>query len=107
MKVFIAAACAALISGAASAACVGTESFKTCTDASGNSYTVSRAGNTTMMNGFNSQTGSSWSQNSLRTGNSTFTYGQDADGNSWNATSNAFGTYGTDSDGNSFYSPNF
>src|SRR5690606_22437277 len=31
---------------------------------SGNDYTVQRFGNTTMMNGYNAQTGNSWSQNS-------------------------------------------
>lgn len=92
----------------ASAACFGSGTFKTCTDSSGNNYTVSKFGNSTVVNGYNSNTGSSWSQNSTRFGNSTFTNGNDADGNSWNSTTTKFGTqsytYGTDSDGNSFSS---
>jgi hypothetical protein len=42
------------------AACLGTGSFSTCTDASGNHYTVNRFGNQTMMNGYNASTGYTW-----------------------------------------------
>ena len=91
----------------ANATCVGTGTFKTCTDSSGNNYTVSHFGTTTMVNGNNPNTGNSWSQQSYRFGNTTQKYGRDAQGKSWNQTSTPQGSYGTDSDGNSFYTPNW
>lgn len=97
----------ALTGGAlAQSTCFGSDSFKTCTDASGNSYTISKFGNSTLLQGNNARTGSSWSQQSYTYGNTTQTYGQSADGDSWNMTQFASpsGTqyFGTDSDGNSF-----
>ena len=90
----------------AGASCVGSGSLQTCFDDSGNSYTVNRLGNQTIVSGYNSRTGNSWSQNSTHIGNSTYTNGIDADGNSWNSTSTRVGNTviqsGTDSDGNSF-----
>jgi hypothetical protein len=58
------------------------------------------------MDGYNSQTGSTWSQDSYRLGNSTFTNGQ-TNGRPWDETEQNLGggmrsIYGTDSDGNSF-----
>lgn len=98
----------AALTSTVSAACFGSGTLRTCYDNSGNSYTVNRLGNTTITNGYNSQTGSTWSQNSTTMGNTTFHSGQAANGNSWNATQNNFGkwsnTYGTDSRGNSFSS---
>lgn len=96
----------AVLAGTAGADCVGTEQIKTCTDAQGNTYTVQRFGNQTVMNGYNTQTGNSWTQNSQTYGNQTYTQGQAADGSSWSmtqqrSTTGTF-TYGTDSDGNSF-----
>lgn len=70
----------------AEASCFGTKSFSTCTDDSGNSYQVQRYGNTTQMQGYNPRTGSNWSQQSYDTGNTTFHYGQDSRGRSWNST---------------------
>jgi hypothetical protein len=101
---FAAAMAAFLMTGAANAGCIGSGSFQTCNDASGNSYTVNRFGNTTTMNGYNSQTGSTWSQNSNTVGNTTFHNGTSSDGNSWNLTDQRIGSsrniFGTDSRGN-------
>ncbi len=95
-----------VFSGLANADCIGSDSFKTCNDNSGNSYTVKKFGNSTSVNGHNAKTGSSWNQNSQKVGNTTFTNGYDADGNSWNSTATKVGSStfvsGTDSDGNSF-----
>lgn len=94
----------ALVSPAA-AACFGTGSLQTCYDESGNSYSVSRFGNNTIVNGHNSRTGSSWSQQSSTFGNTTYHSGQ-TNGQSWNATDQRLGNmrmiYGTDSNGNHF-----
>src|SRR4051812_4196421 len=103
---FIASVAMILMIGAANAGCVGSGSFQTCNDASGNSYTVNRFGNTTTMNGHNAQTGSSWSQNSNTFGNTTTHSGTASNGNSWNSTETRTGNtrsiHGTDSQGNSF-----
>ncbi len=105
---FVAKAMAALVlavsvTGAAHANCYGSGNFQTCYDASGNSYTVQRIGSQTIVNGYNADTGSNWSQHSTRIGNSTYTQGYDADGDSWNQTStrigNSVSVYGTDSNG--------
>ncbi len=105
MKYFLAIA---LVFGASQsmAECFGSDSFQTCYDGSGNSYTVNRYGNTTSTNGYNAQTGSTWSQQSHTYGNITQHNGA-SNGNSWNMTQtqNGFGqTFsGTDSGGNSFH----
>lgn len=95
-----------LIASAAHAGCFGSESFKTCTDDSGNSYTINRLGNSTYMQGSNPYTGNTWSQETHRSGNSSNTYGMDSDGNNWNSntyrTPSGSTTYGTDSNGRSF-----
>lgn len=85
MRIAIVLACT-LFASTAGAACFGSSNFQTCNDSSGNSYTVNRMGNTTMMQGHNSRTGSSWSQNSNTFGDTTFHNGQDSRGNSWNTT---------------------
>ena len=88
--------------------CVGTSSFRTCSDASGNMYSTQRIGDMSMTNGHNARTGSTWNQTTQRIGdNMSITNGRDADGNSWNATTHKIGEdmymqSGTDSDGNSF-----
>lgn len=93
----------------ASANCTGYGAYRTCYDAqSGNSYTVNRYGNTTRMNGYNSNTGSTWNSTTNRYGNSSNTQGYDSNGNSWNSNTYDYGngnstTYGTDSSGKSFY----
>src|SRR5262249_50298908 len=86
------------------AACFGSDAFSTWTDNSGNTYNIQRFGNQTFMQGSNEGTGSTWSQNSMTLGNSTYINGRSSDGNSWNENIQHFGnmtTYsGTDSDGN-------
>jgi hypothetical protein len=77
---------ALLAASTASANCIGTGSFRTCYDDSGNNYTVNRMGNSTYMNGYNSQTGSNWSQQTHTYGNTTLQSGQDSRGNNWNTT---------------------
>ena len=102
------AVAAMLAANQASAACTGTDAYKTCRDAQGNSYTVQQIGNQTTVRGRNANTGSTWSQSTQRIGNSSYTRGRDRDGNSWNASSSTYGnttyTRGRDSDGNSFSS---
>ena len=91
--------------GTASAACIGSGSFQSCTDNSGNSYSVNRFGNSTFMNGTNSRTGSTWSQNSNTFGNTTMHSGRSSDGGNWNLTEQRMGSSrsitGTDSNGRS------
>ncbi|SDX99259.1 hypothetical protein [Roseicitreum antarcticum] len=107
-SLMIAAFALAALTGTASASCYGTSNVYTCTDSSGNTYNVNRYGGSTSVQGYNSSTGSTWSQNSHSYGNTTNTYGQAANGNSWNSTTNRYGsgssTYGTDSRGRSFNS---
>jgi hypothetical protein len=91
--------------GAAQAQCTGSATFHTCTDQSGNSYTVSHVGSTTLVNGNNARTGSTWNQQSYTFGNTTQTYGHDQRGRSWNETTTPYGSWGTDSNGRSFYAP--
>ncbi|WP_132960045.1 hypothetical protein [Rhizobium sp. BK251] len=102
----IALALAAATATSALAACFGSGNFQSCNDMNGNSYSVQRFGNSTMMQGYNANTGSSWSQNSQHIGNSTYTNGMSADGGSWNLQQHRMGNTtiysGTDSDGNFF-----
>lgn len=108
MKTMLAlAALGLMIPTAANAGCVGTGNLKTCYDKSGNSYTVNKIGNSTYVNGFSSQTGNTWSQQSYKSGTTTQTYGQDAKGRSWNQTNTRTSTYGTDADGNAYYVPSY
>lgn len=96
-----------IFSGAAVAKCTGTNSYSTCYDDYGNQYNVQRYGNRTIVNGYNKNTGSNWSQNSNTIGNTTYQNGIDSQGNSWNQTIRQNGnrtTYsGVDSKGNSYY----
>lgn len=87
------------------AACYGSENLYSCNDASGNSYSVNKFGNTTTVNGFNSRTGSSWNQNSNRLGDTTYINGT-ANGKAWNETITPYSTTGTDSKGNYYSYPN-
>ncbi|MGX5674000.1 hypothetical protein [Thermomonas fusca] len=107
MKIAIFAGVLALSAvGFAHAGCYGSSTYRTCTDAKGNTYSTQKIGNSTYTNGYNSQTGSSWNQSTQRIGNSSYTTGSDAQGNSWNANTQRIGntTYqsGRDSNGNSF-----
>ncbi len=85
--------------------CVGSGSFQSCMDSSGNSYTVQRLGNTTLLNG-TAANGNTWSQTSQSMGNTTFHNGTAANGNSWNGTTQSIGNRqfynGTDSRGRSY-----
>lgn len=89
----------------AQAMCVGTDSFQSCTDNSGNSYTINRFGNTTMMQGSNPN-GSQWNQTSQTYGNTTYHNGTAANGNQWNGTTTNIGNMqmhqGTDSRGRNY-----
>jgi hypothetical protein len=98
--------------GQAYAGCVGTGIYKSCTDDSGNTYNVSKYGNTTHTTGSNAQTGSTWSQNSTTFGNTTHHNGTAANGRTWSGTTATYGKTddnprsgitihsGVDSDGN-------
>ncbi len=87
--------------------CIGTGSYKTCYDDYGNTYDISRYGNTTEVQGRNSRTGARWSQESTTYGNVTEVTGKDKDGNRWNETIIDNGNYidysGRDSNGKRFY----
>ncbi|WP_353433134.1 hypothetical protein [Polynucleobacter sp. MWH-UH23A] len=88
----------------ANANCYGTANSYNCYDSqSGNSYNVQKYGNTTQMQGYNANTGNSWSQNSNTYGNQTYTQGTASNGNSWNQTTTPNAVYGTDSRGNYYY----
>lgn len=112
MRILIAsiAATAALAAApSAIAGCTGTGSFQTCYDAqSGNNYSVQRFGNTTTIQGFNSNTGSSWNQTSQQIGNTTLHNGMSSDGSPWSGSSQRIGnqTYhqGIDSSGEPYNS---
>lgn len=86
MKTLIASLALSLIAAPAFALCVGSDTLQSCTDSSGNNYTVTRMGNTTMMEGSNARTGSRWSQDSYSMGNSVLHQGRDSNGNSWSTT---------------------
>ncbi|WP_210165095.1 hypothetical protein [Pseudorhizobium marinum] len=106
MRKLLTAAIFAISAAQASAMCVGSGALTSCTDTQGNSYTVNRFGNTTITNGHNAGTGSSWSQTDMSVGNSVYTNGN-TNGNSWNMQRHHHGsglsTYsGTDSRGDSF-----
>ena len=86
----------------ASAACFGSGSFKSCSDSSGNNYTVNKFGNTTTVTGSNARTGSNWSQTTTTFGSNSYTNGTASNGRSWNQTTTPYGSFGTDSSGNGF-----
>src|SRR4051812_32851707 len=93
------------ISGSGQAACYGRGSFQTCYDTSGNNYSVNRYGNQTQMNGYNTNTGSQWSQTTNTMGNTTYYNGQ-TNGQQWNMIQQNYGgiqTYnGSNAAGQSF-----
>ena len=98
----------ALYSFGSYADCIGGDAFKTCWDENGNTYDIQKFGNMTTMQGTNTETGTTWSQDSMTLGNTTYIDGTAGNGNSWNSTMMNIGgtTYidGTDSKGNSFSS---
>lgn len=94
------------VASAAHSACVGSGSFVTCTDSSGNTYNIQRYGNTTYMQGSNPYTGSNWSQQSSTYSNTTYHNGIAADGSPWSGSTTRIGgtTFhqGIDSKGNPY-----
>lgn len=82
----------------------GDTTFSNCDD--GSSYTTNRFGDSSTTQGYNSNTGNSWYSQTQNYGDTSTTYGSDANGNSWNSTTiqsgNMSTTYGTDSDGEPF-----
>jgi hypothetical protein len=70
------------VAAPADAFCTGSETISTCTDSSGNDYTINRLGNMTYMNGYNAQTGSRWNETVNHFG-STTTYEGMTNGQSW------------------------
>lgn len=84
------------------AACYGTDNYKTCYDnKTGNSYSIHKYGGSTYVNGYNSSTGSAWSQQTQRYGSSSYTSGSNAKGQTWSANKIGGTTYDTDSKGKS------
>jgi hypothetical protein len=98
---------AASIGAQAQTTCFGSGAFQTCSDLStGNTYNVQRFGNTTMMQGSNSNTGTNWDQTSHTFGNTTQHYGTAGNGNTWSGTTISTPSmqqhFGTDSSGQSY-----
>lgn len=83
MKLPLSIAITFLLASPVMAGCYGSDTNYRCSDASGNSYNVSKFGNTTSVRG-QSANGESWSQRTTDFGNSSSTTGYDADGSSWN-----------------------
>jgi hypothetical protein len=71
---------------AAFAACSGYGDVQHCTDDTGNEYTVRRYGDRTVVDGYNPQTGRSWSETARRDGDRTRISGYAANGESWDET---------------------
>ncbi len=95
-----------LVTFSASARCMGTGAYSHCYDDYGNEYDVQRMGGMTQVNGYNTRTGTSWTENTYDVGNTTIVNGRSSDGNSWDETIMHMGNstlyQGTDSRGNSF-----
>lgn len=91
MKKIILATAALLISFSAFSQCIGTKEMSTCFDNNGNTYQVNRMGNSTYVQGHNSQTGTSWSQQTQTFGNQTTTTGRAANGQTWTQNRTDFG----------------
>lgn len=90
MRIFLTYIALLAITSTAYASCIGGDTFKTCTDASGNSYSVQKFGNMTTVQGSNAQ-GETWSQQSHQFGNTTYHSGTAKNGNHWNGTTTAYG----------------
>ncbi|GAB2798925.1 hypothetical protein GCM10027040_27350 [Halomonas shantousis] len=86
-KTSVAAALAFALSGTAYAGCYGTGNYEHCYDSqSGNNYSIQHNGNTTRMRGYNSSTGSTWSETSHDYGSFTRHRGVSSDGEAWSST---------------------
>jgi hypothetical protein len=104
MSALISSASFAQVGSANNTQCIGTGSFRTCTDYnSGNNYQIQSIGSSTFVNGTNSQTGSRWNQQTTKIGSSTIHSGTAANGKAWNITETQIGDNkiisGTDSNG--------
>ncbi|MDQ7777867.1 MAG: hypothetical protein Q4615_19350 [Paracoccus aminovorans] len=92
----------------AAADCFGSGSFRTCSDDAGNNYTVQQFGNQTVVDGYNTRTGSRWSQDTMDLGGGmTTTTGRAADGSRWTQDTMDLGggmtsVSGRDSNGNRY-----
>jgi hypothetical protein len=86
----------------ASAACIGNDPVKWCTDANGNRYTMSTIGNSTFINGTTAD-GHKYSKETHRIGDTVQTSGTAPSGRKWGTTTTAVATYGTDEQGNPVY----
>ena len=100
------------ISTLASANCTKTGSITSCYDSqSGNSYTTYDFGTSSITNGSNANTGTTWSQNTTRLGDSSFSNGTSSTGTTWNQSTTRFGdmsiTNGSSSSGKSWNSTTF
>ena len=93
-------------SACAYAECFGSEHFQNCWDDNGNSYEISRFGNTTEVSGYNSHTGSRWSETATTFGHTTNIEGRSSNGNRWHEDITNYGNTttieGRDSYGRSF-----
>lgn len=87
----------------AQAQCVGSGTFQTCMDSSGNTYNIQRFGNTSYMDGSNARTGTRWDQTSTTFGNTTYHDGTASNGQRWSGSTTNLGGMqihqGTDSRG--------
>lgn len=100
----LAASLLSILAMSAQAMCVGSGSFQTCTDNSGNTYSVQRFGNTTNVQGYGPN--GTWNQSSQTLGNTTFHNGTAVNGNPWHGTTQSIGNMqfhnGVDSRGRSY-----
>lgn len=100
------------ISTLASANCIKTGTITSCYDSqSGNSYTTYDFGNSSITNGSNANTGTTWTQNTTRFGDSSYSSGYSSKGTTWSQNTTRFGdtsiTNGNSSSGKSWNSTTF
>lgn len=97
----------AALPAAAQSSCIGDSSYRTCTDASGNSYSTISTGDSSYTSGSNARTGSTWSTSTHRLSEDMSIHsGTDSRGRSWSGTTHTIGDMtiqsGTDSRGNPY-----
>jgi hypothetical protein len=107
-KLAMIAALLTALTAQAQTSCFGSGTFQTCTDlSSGNTYNIQRFGNTTMLQGSNPSTSTTWDQTSHTFGNTTQHYGTAGNGQSWSGTTISSPSmqqhFGTDSGGRSYH----
>lgn len=79
----------AVAAGPAFASCYGTGAYQSCTNTDGTSGFSS--GGTTVMNGYDARSGTSWSGTASTYGNTTAYQGMSSDGTTWSGQSNNYG----------------